>query len=239
MAMTNSGNEGLGSPAPRPAVPPSGGARATLIAKLLAVLPAAISVFLLGLVGQGSFAVVDCYGFAGGWEQVLALAGIVVGAAVGGCWVAVARLFHSKTRARWFVLAGVSLALVAAAVGSYLGFLAHNAASARAEHACDDPVGSTLVSLGQGLEPGPIAIFNGELTWGRDDGTCVLMVNVGEPGAQVEVEAQIARIATAKGLSRIEDHWLSAEGVRLTYEVTYRPATLPAVELQGRRADLP
>jgi hypothetical protein len=92
------------------------------------------------------------------------------GVVVGGLLVVAARLLGRATPARWLVLAGVALALLAAAVGARLGSEEHAAASERAEHACGNPVSSAPVSFAEGLESGPLARQNGPL--GRNDETC-------------------------------------------------------------------
>ena len=153
---------------------------------------------------------------------------------IGGLLVVAARLLGRATRARWLVLAGVALALLAAVVGARLGSVEYAAASARTEHACDDPVGSALVSFAEGLEPGPLVRQNGELTLGRDDGTCLVLVNV---APEADVAAEVARVAAADGWSRIDEGWLSPDGVSMTYDAESRPEHMTVVELLGRRAD--
>jgi hypothetical protein len=201
----------------------------------LALLLLGGCLFLLVWIGQGGFSVVETYGgLGGGWAQLLVLLAVGAGVVVGGCLVVVARLLDRATRARWLVLTGIALALLAVAVGAYPGLLAHTAASARAEHACDDPVGRALVSFAEGLEPGPLVIQDSELTRGRGDGRCLVWVNV-TPDA--DVAAEIDQVAAANGWSRIQDGWLSPDGVSMTYDATYEPETMTLVELQGRRVE--
>ena len=234
--MTRSGNGGSGVRAPDPPVP-SDGREVGAAGVGLALLLLGACPVLLVWIGRGSYSVVRTYGgLGGGWAQLLVLLAVGAGAVVGGCLVAVARLLDRATRARWLVLSGVTLALLVAAVGAYLGSLEHTAASARAEHACDDPVGDALVSFAEGLEPGPPVIQDGESTRGRDDGRCLVWVNV---APDADVAAEIARVAAANGWSRIQDGWLSPDGVSMTYDATYEPETMVVVELQGRRAESP
>jgi hypothetical protein len=232
--MTRSGNGGSGVRA-RDSSAPSNGREVGAARAGLALLILGGCLFLLVWIGQGGYSVTETYGgLGGGWAQLLVLLAVGVGVVVGGCLVAIARLLGRATRARGLVLTGVALAFLVAAVGTYLGSLEHTAASARAEHACDDPVGRALVSFAEGLEPGPLVIQDGESTRGRDDGRCLVSVNVA-PGA--DVAAEIARVAGANGWSRIQDGWLSPDGVSMTYEATYEPETMTLVELQGRRVD--
>ncbi len=234
--MTRSGNGGSGVRAPGPSAP-SDGRELGAAGVGLALLLLAGCLVLLAWIGQGGYSVAETYGgLGGGWAQLLVLLAVGAGAVVGGCLVAVARLLDRATRARWLVLTGVTLALLVAAVGAYLGSLEHTAASARAEHACDDPVGRALVSFAEGLEPGPLVIQDGESTRGRDDGRCLVWVNV---APDADVAAEIARVAAANGWSRIQDGWLSPDGVSMTYDATYEPETMVVVELQGRRAESP
>jgi hypothetical protein len=74
------------------------------------------------------------------------------------------------------------------------------------------------------------------LTSGRDDGRCLVLVNV---SPEADVAAEIARAATADGWSRSQDGWLSPDGVSMTYDATHEPETMTLVELQGHRADSP
>jgi hypothetical protein len=234
--MTRSENGGSDVRAPDASAPPDGqGVGAAGLGLSLLLLGGCLS--LLVWLGRGGYSVVETYGgLGGGWAQLLGLLAVGAGVVVGGCLVVVARLLDRATRARWLVATGVALALLVAAVGAYLGFLAHTAASARAEHACDDPVGRALVSFAEGLEPGPLVIQDGESIRGLGDGSCVVWVNV-EPDA--DVDAEIARVAAANGWSRVQDGWLSPDGVSVTYGATYEPETMTLVELQGRRADSP
>lgn len=229
-------NGGSDLRAPDPTTP-SGGHRVGAYAVGLALLLLGAGVLLLGWIGQGGYRVVETYGgLGGGWAQLLVLLALAVGVVVGGCLVLVARLLDRATRARWLLLTGITLALLAAAVGAYLGFLEYTAASARAEHACDDPVGRALVSFAEGLDPGPLVIQDGALSRGRDDGRCLVLVNV---APDADVAAEIARVAAANGWSRTEDGWLSQQGVSLTYDATNEPDTMTVVELLGRRVDQP
>jgi hypothetical protein len=184
------------------------------------VAPPGWGVFLLGWIGQGGYSVVETYGgLGGGWAQLLVLLAVGAGVVVGGCLVLVARLLDRATRARWLVLTGV-VSRPSRGCGRRLpGFLAHTAASARAEHACDDPVGRALVSFAEGLDPGPLVIQDGELTRGRDDGRCLVLVNV---APDADVAAEIARVAAANSWSRSQDGWLSPDGVSMTYDATLR-----------------
>ncbi|MGB7982532.1 MAG: hypothetical protein WCF36_17260 [Candidatus Nanopelagicales bacterium] len=235
--MTNSGNDEPGIPAARLDPPPSGGDRITLAAVVLASLLGVVSVLSLGWIGRWGYGIVETYGgLGGGWAQILGLLALGAGAVVGGCLVGVARLLHRAARARWLVLAGVTLAILTAAVGTYSGSLEYNAASARAEHACDDPVGGALVSLARALEAGPLVRQDDRLTSSRSDGTCLVLVNFAH---DAEIEAQIARIAAAQGWSRTDNHWLSPNGVRLTFQVIREPDSMPLVELQGRGTEGP
>jgi len=235
--MTRSENAGSGVRAPDPAalsddrkVGPAGVGLALLLLGGCLFL-------LVGWIGRGAYSVAETYGgLGGGWAQLLALLAVGAGVVVGGCLVVVARLLHRAPRARWLVLTGVVAALLAASVGASLGFSAHTAASTRAEHACDDPVGPALVSFAEGLQPGPLVIQDGRLTSGWDDGRCLVLVNV-EPEADVAEE--IARVAAANGWSRLQDGWLSPDGVSMTYDATHEPDTMTLVELQGHRADSP
>lgn len=172
--------------------------------------------------GYSGYSVAETYGrLRGAW--VLAVgAGGVVGAGL----VAVARLLDRATPAGWLVVASVALALFVATVGTHLGLLEHTAASARAEHACDDPVGRALVSFAQGLQPGPLVTQDGELTRGESDGRCSVMVNV---APDADVAAEIARVAAAKGWTRIHNGWLSPDGVSMTYDATYEPEAMALV----------
>lgn len=216
---------------------PSDGHRVGPATVGLALLLLGAGVLLLGWLGQGGYRVVETYGgLGGGWAQLLVLLALGAGVVVGGCLVLVARLLDRATRARWLVLTGVALALLAAAVGAYLGLQEYTAASARAEHACDDPVGGALVSFAEGLDPGPLVIQDGALTRGRDDGRCLVLVNV---APDADVAAEIARVAAANSWTASQDGWLSADGVSMTYDATYEPDTMTVVELQGRRADQP
>jgi hypothetical protein len=234
--MARSHNGGSDVRAPDPTTR-SEGHRVGAYAVGLALLLLGAGVLLLGWIGQGGYQVVETYGgLGGGLAQLLVLLALGAGVVVGGCLVLVARLLDRATRARWLVLAGVSLALLAAAVGAYLGFLEYTAASARAEHACDDPVGRALVSFAEGLDPGPLVIQDGALTRGRDDGRCLVLVNV---APDADVAAEIARVAAANSWSASQDGWLSPDGVSMTYDATYEPDTMTVVELQGRRADQP
>ena len=196
----------------------------------LALLLLGGCLLLLVWIGLGAYTVVETYGgLYGGWAQFVVLFAVGVGVVVGGLLVIVRRLLDRATRARWLVLTGCVLALLAAAVGVPLGFQAHATASALAEHACDDPVGRALVAFAEGLEPGPLVIQNGELTDGWDDGRCVVMVNV---APDADVAAEVARVATANG-------WLSTDGVSMTYDATFEPDAMGMVELQGRRTESP
>jgi hypothetical protein len=234
MARSHDGGSDVRTPDP---TTPSDAHRVGAYAVGLALLLLGAGVLLLGWIGQGGYRVVETYGgLGGGWAQLLVLLALAAGVVVGGCLVLVARLLDRATRARWLVLAGVSLALLAAAVGAYLGFLEYTAASARAEHACDDPVGRALVSFAEGLDPGPLVIQDGALTRGRDDGRCLVLVNV---APDADVAAEIARVAAANSWSASQDGWLSPDGVSMTYDATYEPDTMTVVELQGRRADQP
>jgi hypothetical protein len=234
--MTRSENGGSGVRAPDASAPPDGrevGAAGVGLSLLLL----GGCLFLLAWIGRGGYSVVETYGgLGGGWAQLLVLLAVGAGGVVGGCLVVVARLLDRATRARWLVLTGLALALLVTAVGAYLGFLEHTAASTRAEHACDDPVGRALVSFAERLEPGPLVIQDGESTRGRDDGRCLVWVNV---APDADVAAEIARVAAANGWSRIQDGWLSPDGVSMTYDATYEPETMTLVELQGRRAASP
>jgi hypothetical protein len=234
--MTGSGNGGSDVRAPDSSAP-SDGQQVGAAGVGLALLLLGGCLFLLSWIGRGGYSVVETYGgLGGGWAQLLILLAVGAGVVVGGCLVVVARLLDRATRARWLVITGIGLALLVAAVGANLGFLAHTAASARAEHACDDPVGRALVSFAEGLEPGPLVIQDGELTRGRGDGRCLVSVNV---APDTDVAAEIARVAAANGWSRIQDGWLSPDGVSMTYDATYEPETMTLVELQGRRAESP
>jgi hypothetical protein len=79
-------------------------------------------------------------------------------------------------------------------------------------------------------------IQDGALSRGRDDGRCLVLVNV---APDADVAAEIARVAAANGWSRTEDGWLSQQGVSLTYDATNEPDTMTVVELLGRRVDQP
>jgi hypothetical protein len=234
--MTGSGNGGSDVRAPDSSAP-SDGHQVRPDGVGLALLLLGGCLFLLGWLGRGSYSVVETYGgLGGGWAQLLILLAVGAGVVVGGCLVVVARLLDRATRARWLVVTGIALALLVAAVGADLGSRAHTAASARAEHACDDQVGRALVSFAEGLEPGPLVIQDGELTRGRGDGRCLVSVNV---APDADVAAEIARVAAANGWSRTQDGWLSPDGVSMTYDATYEPETMTMVELQGLRAELP
>jgi hypothetical protein len=234
--MTPSENGGAGVRAPATSAPPDG-RKVGAAGVGLALLPVGGCLLVLVWIGRGGYSVVETYGgLGGGWAQLLALLAVAAGAVAGGCLVVAARVLARATPARWLVLTGVVLALLAAAVGAQLGSRAHTAASARAEHACDDPVGRALVSFAEGLEPGPLVIQDGELTRARDDGTCLVEVNV---APDADVAAEIARVAAANGWSRSQDGWLSPDGVSMTYAATHDPETMTVVELQGRRADPP
>ena len=234
--MTRSGNGGSEVRAPDPSAP-SNGPQVGAAGVGLALLLLAGCLVLLAWIGQGGYSVAETYGgLGGGWAQLLVLLAIGVGVVVGGGLFVVARLLGRATRARGLVLTGVALALLVVAVGAYLGFLGHTAASAQAEHACDDPVGPALVSFAEELEPGPLVIQDGELARGRGDGRCLVWVNV---APDADVAAEIARVAAANGWSRIQDGWLSPDGVSMTYDATYEPETMTVVELQGRRAESP
>jgi hypothetical protein len=194
-------------------------------------------VVLLVWLGRGSYSVAETYGgLGGGWGQLLAVLAVGAGAVIGGCLIVLMRPLRVVVRARWFVLGGIVLALFVAAVGTSLGVVAHTAASTRAAHACDDPVGRTLVSFAEALEPGPVVDQDGQPTRGRDDGSCRVLVNV---APDADVDAEIARVATAIGWSRSQHGWLSPEGVSMTYDATHEPETMTLVELRGRRADSP
>ena len=235
--MTRLDDVGAGVRAPDSTAPPDG--HGAGVARLgLALLLLGGCLFLLaGWIGRGAYSVVETYGgLGGGWAQLLVLFAVGAGAVVGGCLVIVVRLFGRAPRARWLVLTGVVSALLATAVGASLGSQAHTAASALAEHACDDPVRPALVSFAEGLEPGPLVIQDDELTSGRDDGRCLVLVNV---APDADVAAEIARVATANGWSRSQDGWLSPDGVSMTYDATSEPDTMTLVELQGQRADSP
>jgi hypothetical protein len=145
--------------------------------------------------------------------------------------VVVVSLLGRAVRAHWLVLAGVAFALVAAGAGAYLGSLEYSAASTRAEHARDEPVGAALVSFGRRLDPGPLVRQDGGWTLARSDGTCHVLVNVAPDEA---VAQQIARAAAAAGWTRTDDGWLSPDGVAMRYDVTHRPDTMTVVELTGR-----
>jgi len=235
--MTRSDNAGADVRAPDSSAPPDGHLVGAARVGLALLLLGGCLFLLVGWIGQGAYAVAASYGgLGGGWTQLLVLLAVGAGAVVGGGLIVVVRLFGRAPRARWLVLTGVVLALLATAVGASLGSLAHTAASARTEHACDDPVGPALVSFAEGLEPGPLVPQNGELTRGRDDGRCLVLINV---APEADVAAEIARAATANGWSRIQDGWLSPDGVSMTYDATHEPDTMTLVELQGRRADSP
>jgi hypothetical protein len=232
--MIRSDNAGAGARAPDFSAPPDrqrfGAARVGLALLLLGGC-----LFLLVWIGQGARSVVETYGgLGGGWAELLVLLAVGAGVVVGGCLVVIVRRFDRAPRARWLLLIGVVLALLATALGAALGSLAHADASALSAHACDDPVGPALVSFAEGLEPGPVVIQDGELTSGRDDGSCLVLVNL---APDADVAAEIARVAAAHGWSRLQEGWLSPAGVSMTYDATSEPDTMTLVELQGRRAD--
>ncbi len=232
--MTRSENGGRGVRAPDASSPPDGQPVGTAGVGL-ALLLLAGCLFLLVWIGRGGYSVAETYGgLSGGWAQLLVLLAVGAGVLIGGCLVVVARLFDRATRARWLLASGIALALAVASAGALLGFLAHTAASARAEHAYDDPVGPALVSIAEGLEPGPLVMQDGEPTRGRDDGRCLVWVNV---APDADVAAEIARVAAANGWSRTQDGWLSPGGVAMTYDETDEPETMTLVELQGYRAE--
>jgi hypothetical protein len=235
--MTRLDNAAAGVRAPDSSAPPDGHGVGAARFGLALLLLGGCLVLLVGWIGRGAYSVVETYGgLGGGWAQLLALFAVGAGVVVGGYLVIVVRLFGRAPRARWLVLTGVVSALVAAAVGASLGSLAHTAAATRSEHACDGPVGPALVSFAEELEPGPLVIQDDKLTSGRDDGRCLVLVNV---APEADVAAEIARVATASGWSRSQDGWLSPDGVSMTYDATHEPETMTLVELQGHRADSP
>ena len=202
-----------------------------------AVLLLGGSLLLLVWVGQSGFAVASTYGgLGGGWGELLLLTALGVGVVVGGCLVAAVRLLGRGVRARWLVLTGVALALLVTAIGVWTGSRAYTSAAVLAEHACDDPVGRALVAFAEGLEPGPLVVQDDELTRGRQDGRCLVQVNL---APDADVDAEVARVATANGWSPLDDGWRSPQGVAMTYEATREPQTMTVIELQGHRPDDP
>ena len=235
--MTRLDNAGAGVRDPdstaRPEVHGAGAARLGLALLLLG----GCLFLLVGWIGRGAYSVVETYGgLDGGWAELLILLAVSAGALIGACLALVVRLLGRGPRARWLVLTGVVSALLATAVGASLGLQAHTAASTLSEHACDDPVGPALVSFAEGLEPGPLVIQDDKLTSGRDDGRCLVLVNV---APEADVAAEIARVAAANGWSRSQDGWLSPDGVSMTCDAAHEPDTMTLVELQGHRADSP
>jgi hypothetical protein len=231
------GAEHTETPAPdadASASPDAHGPRAAGVALVLLLVGGGLLVLVW--VAQGSYAVVETYGgLAGGWAQFLVLHALGAGVVVGVCLFAIARLLERAPRLRWLVLTVVALALLASGLGAHRGSLAHAAASERAEHACDEPVGGVLVAFAEQLEPGPVVIQDGESTRGREDGRCVVLVNVAPDG---DVAAAIARVAAANGWSRSPAGWVSPEGVALTHDATSEPEAMTLVELQGYRRDV-
>ena len=235
--MIGSGNGASGLRDPDSSTSPIGHGTRSAGTLLVALLVLGGCLVVLNWLGQRSYAVVETYGgLGGGWAQLLVLIAVGAGAVIGVCLVGVTRLLDRATRARWLVLTGVAVALLTAATGAYLGLLAYTSASELAKHACDDPVGRALVSFAGGLEPGPLVSQDSGLTRGRGDGTCLVWVNV---APDTDIDAEIARVAAANGWSRIQDGWLSPDGVSMTYDATEEPDTMTLVELHGRRGDVP